>query len=124
VVAVEVVVNVEIIRISTVIVGLTTINMVAMREAAMIAMAMINTMVEEGMVVVAAMVVAILKATTNMVVVAKCAARWDTSHGIFGRDSRRTTGVRKNLLVQHMDPMALTPTGMMILEQPIMSQAS
>jgi hypothetical protein len=73
-------VNVEIIRISAVIVGLTTISMVAMREAAMIAMAMINTMVEEGMVVVAAMVVAILKATTNMVVVAKCAARWDTSH--------------------------------------------
>jgi hypothetical protein len=108
--AVEVVMDMEIIRISTVIIGTTVSSVTTMVMVAMTAI-MINAMVAmvdmEGGV---AMAVDTLKEIAPimglaLVILVKSVARQVTLQSTIGNVIRKIIGVRRNLLASHMDLM-------------------
>jgi hypothetical protein len=104
-----VVVDVEIIRISTVIVGMTMSCVTTMVMVAMIAI-MINTVVAVDMEGAMAIAVDTLKATAPimglaLVMLVKSVERQVTLQSTVGNVIRKIIGVRRNLLAPPMDLM-------------------
>jgi hypothetical protein len=124
----EVAVDVETIRITTVIVGMSMISAVVMAIAAMIIRIMVVVVATMAAVMVAMVVVVVaMVVVVEVVVRIKVAAPMKlgkvghTALNCWKRHQKNYRG-QKNLLALHMDPMELTPTDTLILVQLIISQ--